>query len=270
MTRTPLKMYAIALAAVLMAAPAFAAKKEKAAESGASAGTVNGKPLPQNIINFIVDMQKTRGQADSPELRNKIRDVVINQQLLVQEAQKQGLDKKSGVQAQMDLARQDVLIKAYIDGYVNAHPVSEDAVKKEYEAVKSQLGEKEFKVRHILVDSEDDAKAIIAKLKKGEKFETLSAQSKDPGSKDKGGDLGWSVPSAYVKPFADAMQALNKGQYTEAPVKSDFGWHVIQLDDTRALKLPAFDEAKPQIQQRLQQQMVEKHVAELRSKAKVE
>ena len=188
----------------------------------------------------------------------------------MQEAQRLGLDKKTDIKAQMDLARQDVLIKAYIDGYIKSHPVSEDAVKKEYETVKSQLGDMEYKVRHILVDSEEDAKAIVAKLKKGEKFETLAAQSKDPGSKDKGGDLGWSVPSGYVKPFADAMQTLNKGQYTETPIKSEFGWHVIQLDDTRALKLPGSDEAKPQIQQRLQQQLVEKHVAELRSKATVE
>lgn len=262
MTRTPLKLYAIALAVVLAAAPALA--------QSSAPGKVNGKPISKNQIDFFIAAQKAQGRPDSPELRNAVREEVIRREILAQEAQKQGIDKQSDVKAKMDLARQSVLIQAYLDGYVKAHPISEDSLKKEYETVKLQLGDKEYKARHILVDSEADANAIIAKLKAGEKFDTLATQSKDPGSKDKGGDLGWSVPSSYAKPFADALQKLNKSQYTEAPVKSDFGWHVIQLDDTRALKLPEYDEAKPQIQQRLQQQLVEKQVMDLRSKAKVE
>jgi len=262
MTRIPFNIYAIALAAALAATPALA--------QSSAPSKVNGKPISKNQIDFFLAAQKAQGRPDSPELRNAVREEVIRREVLVQEAQKQGLDKKADNQAKMELARQGVLINAYIEGYVKAHPISEDAVKKEYETVKTQLGDKEYKVRHILVDGEDDAKAIIAKLKAGEKFDTLATQSKDPGSKDKGGDLGWSVPTTYVKPFSDALLKLNKGQYTEAPIKSEFGWHVIQLDDTRALKLPGFDEAKPQIQQRLQQQLVEKQVMELRSKAKVE
>ena len=170
----------------------------------------------------------------------------------------------------LEMARQGVLISTYVEGYVKSHPISDEAVKREYEVVKTQLGDKEYKVRHILIDAEADAKDIVTRLKKGEKFDALASQSKDPGSKDKGGDLGWSVPSAYVKVFADAMQKLNKGQYTEVPIKSEFGWHIIQLDDTRALQVPPLDEAKPQILQRLQQQMVEKQVMDLRAKAKVE
>ena len=266
MTRTPIKLSALALAAMLAATPALA---KKAAETG-SGSTVNGKPVPQNQIDFFMAAQKAQGRPDSPELRNAVREEVIRREILVQEAKKQGLDKKPDVQTKMDMASQGVLINAYIEGYVRAHPITDDAVKKEYETVKSQLGDKEYKVRHILVDSEDEAKDIIAKLKKGEKFETLAAQSKDPGSKDKGGDLGWSVPTTYVKPFSEALLKLKAGQYTDVPVKSEFGWHVIQLDDTRALKIPGFDEAKPQIQQRLQQQLVEKQVVELRNKAKVE
>lgn len=262
MTRTPLKLYAIALAAMLAAAPALA--------QSTAPGKVNGKPISKNQIDFFLTAQKAQGRPDSPELRNAVREEVIRREVLVQEAQKQGIDKKQDIQVKMELARQGVLINAFIENHVKAHPITEDTLKKEYETVRSQLGDKEYKVRHILVDNEDDAKAIVDKLKKGDKFDTLATQSKDPGSKDKGGDLGWSVPTGYVKPFADAMQMLNKGQYTEAPVKSEFGWHVIQLDDTRALKLPDYDEAKPQIQQRLQQQLVEKLVMELRSKAKVE
>jgi peptidyl-prolyl cis-trans isomerase C len=249
------------LAAALAAAPVFAQTTPT---------KVNGKTISKSQIDFFLAAQKAQGRPDSPELRNAVREEVIRREVLIQEAQKQGLDKKADVQAKMELAKQGVLINTYIEGYVKAHPISDADIKKEFDTVKSQLGDKEYKARHILVDSEDAAKEIIAKLKKGEKFETLATQSKDPGSKDKGGDLGWSVPTTYVKPFADALLKLKQGQYTETPVKSDFGYHVIQLDDTRALKLPAFDEAKPQIVQRMQQQLVEKQVMDLRAKAKVE
>ena len=263
MNRTYLTLSTIAVAALLFTLPALA-------KNTASGSTVNGKAIPQNQIDFFIAAQKTQGRPDSPELRNAVKEHVIGLQLLVQEAQKQGLDKKADMQAQMDLARQGVLINAYMANFVKAHPISDDAMQKEYDAFKAQAGDKEYKARHILVENEDDAKAIIAKLKKGEKFDSLAAQSKDPGSKDKGGDLGWAAATNYVPPFADALTKLNKGQYTEVPVKSQYGWHVIQLDDSRALKLPAFDEVKPQIQQRMQQQMVERHVTELRKAAKVE
>lgn len=161
------------------------------------------------------------------------------------------------------------MIGAYLNDYVRTHPITDDLVKKEYENVRAQLGDKEYKVRHILVEKEDEAKAVIERLKK-EKFEEVAKVSKDPGSKDKGGDLGWANKAAYVKPFSDAMQKLEKGKLTDPAVKSDFGWHVIQLEDVRELKLPGFDEAKPQITQRLQQQMVQKHIDQLRAKAKVE
>lgn len=256
MIRT-LKISAIA-AALVFALPALAQTK------------VNGKPIPKNQIDFFVNSQKAQGRPDSPELQAAAREEVIRRELIAQEAQKQGLDKKADVQTKMELAKQGVLINAYLENYVKTHPVSDAEIKKEYDTAKSKLGDKEYKARHILVDSEDEAKDIIAKLKKGEKFDALAVQSKDPGSKDKGGDLGWASPATYVKPFGDALVKLNKGQYTETPVRSDFGWHVIQLEDVRALKMPSFDEAKPQIQQRLQQQMIEKQVMDLRSKAKVE
>lgn len=262
MTRITLNMYAIALAAMLTAAPALA--------QNSTPGKVNGKPISKSQIDFFIAAQKAQGRPDSPELRNAVLEQVIRREVLIQEAQKQGIDKKTDIKTKMDLARHEVLIQAYLEDYVDAHPISEDSLKQEYESVKLQLGDKEYRARHILVESEEDAKAIIAKLKAGEQFDTLAAQSKDPGSKDKGGDLGWSVPSTYTKPFADALQKLNKNQYTEVPVQSDFGWHVIKLEDTRALKLPDFNEAKPQIKQRLQQQLVEKQITKLRSKATVE
>ena len=153
MIRTPLKLTTLAMAVALVAAPAYAAK------AGAS-GTVNGKAISQLQIDFLLAAQKAQGRPDSPDLRNAAREEVIRREILAQEAQKQGLDKKPEIQAKMELARQGVLIGAYIDGYVKAHPISDETVKKEYENVKAQLGDKEYKVRHVLVESEDEAKDI--------------------------------------------------------------------------------------------------------------
>jgi len=199
-----------------------------------------------------------------------VREELVRRELLVQEAQKKGIDKKPEIQGQMELARQSVLIGAYMQDYVRSHPIGDGALKQEYDRIRAQLGDKEYKARHILVDSEEQAKDIIGRLGKGEKFAELAKQSKDPGSKDNGGELGWAAPSNYVKPFADAMAKLEKGKHTTAPVKTDFGYHVILLEDTRELKLPTLEEAKPQLTQRLQQQMVEKYLADLRAKAKVD
>ena len=128
------------------------------------------------------------------------------------------------------------------------------------------MGDKEYKVRHILVENEDEAKDVIAALQKGEKFETLAAQhSKDTGSKSHGGDLDWNAPSNFVKPFADAMVALQKGKFTTTPVQTQFGWHVIEVDDIRPAKVPTFDEVKPQLLQRMQAQEVDKYLRELRT-----
>jgi peptidyl-prolyl cis-trans isomerase C len=261
----------LVLATVLSLAPALAKdkKESKTADAADSVATVNGKVIPKIRADALVAAQAAQGQQDSEEMRKAVKEELVRREVLAQEAQKLGFDKKPEVQGQMDLARQSVLIGAYMGDYVRSHPVSEEMLKREYEGIKLQLGDKEYKARHILVEKEDEAKDIIAKLKKGDRFEDLAKQSKDPGSKDKGGDLGWATPSSYVKPFSEAMTKLEKGKYTEAPVKSDFGYHVIMLEDTRELKLPSIDEAKPQLTQRLQQQLVEKHIQELRSKAKV-
>jgi len=170
----------------------------------------------------------------------------------------------------MEMAKQAILIRAYLQEFVKNNPVTDAEVQTEYDAIKSRMGDKEYKPRHVLVETENEAKAIIAKLQSGTPFEEVAKESRDPGSKDRGGELGWSNPAMYVKPFSDAMVALEKGQYTATPVKSDFGYHVIQLDDMRTTQAPPFDEVKAQLQQRLQQQKVEKHVLELRAKAKVE
>jgi len=262
-------------AALLIAAsPSFAkdkADKEAAAGSGDSViATVNGKKIMKSQADAIAKAQAAQGHPDNEELRKQIRDNLIQGEILLQAANKKGIEKKPEVRTQIELASHNVVINAYVTDFIATHPPTEEALKKEYDTVKAQLGDKEYKARHILVDKEEDAKAIIEKLKKGEKFEDLAKDSKDPGSKDHGGDLGWSTPGNYVKPFAEALTKLEKGKFTETPVKTDFGYHVILLEDTRELKVPAFDDVKSHLAQRLQQQMLEKHFADLRAKAKIE
>ncbi|MCX7140868.1 MAG: peptidylprolyl isomerase [Proteobacteria bacterium] len=238
--------------------------------AGAKVATVNGVAIPKARIDAVVRAQEAQGQKDTPELRAAIRDRLITLEIVAQEANKKGLGKSADTQSQIELARANILAQAYRADFFKTHPVSEDALKTEFEKVKVQMGDKEYKARHILVEKEGEAKDIIEKLKKGDKFEELAKVSKDPGSKDNGGDLDWNLPGGFVKPFSDAMVKLEKGKYTEAPVQTQFGWHIIRLEDMRQAKFPDFNEVKPGLQQRMQDEMFDKTINELRAKAKVD
>jgi len=232
---------------------------------------VNGVAISQQHLELLVKNLVAQGRADTPQMREALTQQMINRELMVQDATRRGLDKNADVAARLTLARRDVLSSAFVQEALKAHPVTDDELRKEYERIKAQHGAKEFKVRHILVEREDEAKEIIAQLNKGASFEKLASEkSKDPGSKANGGDLDWGSPGRYVKPFGDALLKMKKGQLSEVPVHTNFGWHVIRLDDERAARIPGFDEAKPQLQQMLNNQVVEKAVAELRAKAKIE
>ena len=232
---------------------------------------VNGVTIPQSRADILMKEMAAQGRPDTPQMRDAIRQELINREIVAQEAVKKGLHKRPEVATQIDLQRQAVLINAYLQDYLKAHPVSDDEVKKEYERVKESAGTREYKVRHILVETEDEAKQIIAQVKKGASFEKLAGEkSKDQGSKGRGGDLDWATPARYVPAFGQAITKLKKGQMTEAPVQTQFGWHVIRLDDERPAKFPAFEEAKPQIEQQMRQQTVNKAFTDLRAKAKIE
>ena len=253
-----------ALAACVAACPVAAFAADAIAK-------VNGKEIPQARADFVAKANSAQGQQDTPELRNRIREVLIRNELLSQEATKKGLDKNPDFMTQVELNRQEALVNAYIQDYVKTHPVSEDTVKAEYERARGQAGDKEYKARHILVKDENEAKQIIAQIKKGGSFEKIAAQkSEDPGSKEKGGDLDWAPGGRYVPPFSDALKKLKKGQMTDTPVQTQFGWHVIRVDDERAMKFPPIEEVKGQIQQGLQRQAIEKLITDLRAKAKIE
>ena len=247
------------------------AKKAAAEKSAGGKLVVNGVTIPQSRIDAMNKELTATGQPDTAERRQAVKEELVNREVLVQAATKRGLDKSTEVAAQIEMARQAVLVRALFESEVKANPITDADLQKQYEEFKKSMGENEYKARHILVDKEDDAKAIIAELNKGGDFAKLAKdKSKDPGSKDNGGDLDWGPGARYVKPFSDALAALKKGETTKAPVKTDFGYHVIKLDDVRPLKVPAFDELKEQFRQRAQQQQIQKLVMDLRSKAKVE
>ena len=232
---------------------------------------VNGVAIPQSRFELLLKVNAAQGQPDTPDVRSRMRDALITREVISQEAIKKGLDKSTEVTAQLDLQRQEALVNAFVQDYIKNHPLTEDALKKEYERQKSQIGDKEYKARHILVKDEAEAKQIVAQLKKGALFEKIAAEkSEDQGSKGQGGDLDWSAPGRYVPPFAEALKKLKKGQLTDPPVQTQFGWHVIRLEDERPFKTPGFEEVKPQLQQNLQRQAIDKIVGDLRAKAKVE
>jgi peptidyl-prolyl cis-trans isomerase C len=249
-------------------------KSESAAKKSASGGgkiVVNGVTIPQSRIDAMKKELTAQGQPDTPERSTAIREELVNREVLAQAALKRGLDKNPDVAAQMDMAKQAVLVRALFESEVKSSPISDADLQKQYEQFKGSMGTTEYKVRHILVDKEDDAKQIIADLNKGGDFAKIAKEkSKDPGSKETGGDLDWGPAARYVKPFADAVTSQPKGKVSAAPVKTDFGYHVIIVDDSRPLKVPEFSEIKEQFRQRAQQAQIQKLVMDLRSKAKVE
>ena len=232
---------------------------------------VNGKAVPKTRLDALATQIERAGRQITPEMAGQLREEVIAREIFMQEADKLGLAQSDDYRNQMELARQSILIRELFSDFQKKNPVTDAEMKAEYDKFVAANSGKEYKARHILVEKEDQAKAIIANLKKGAKFEDIAKkQSKDPGSGANGGDLDWSGADSYVPEFSQAMVKLNKGQVTDKPVKTQFGWHVIRLDDVRTPQLPAFDQVKPQLQQQMAQQKLAKFQEELRAKAKIE
>ncbi len=259
-----LRLSSIALAAALLV-PAMAAAQNIA--------VVNGKPVPKARADALLSQiaKGPQAQPRTPELEKQIKDEVVLREIFMQEAERKGINASADFKTQMELARQTILIRELFADFQKNNPVSDAEVLAEYNKFKAQAGDKEFKARHILVEKEEDAVGIIKMIKGGASFEELAKKnSKDPGSAPKGGDLDWAAPGGYVPEFSTAMVALGKGQMTETPVKTQFGWHIIKVDDIRAATFPPLEEVKPQIQQRLSQQKLATYRDALRSKAKTD
>ena len=236
-----------------------------------NAAIVNGKPVPKARMDVLAQQLAAAGRPVTPEMQEQLREEVIAREVFMQEAQKQGLDATEDYKNQLELARQAILIRQLFENYRKTNSVSDADAKAEYDKFVAANSGKEYKARHILVETEDQANKILADLKKGAKFEDIAKkQSKDPGSGANGGDLDWASPASFVPEFSEAMVKLGKGEMTQKPVKSQFGYHIIRVDDIRQAQLPKFEEVKPQIVQQLQQQRLQKYQEELRAKAKVE
>lgn len=266
----------LASALVLSAtfAQAAATKKDKAAPAATAAtgqvvATVNGKPITKAKADAFAQELIQQGNQDSANLRKQVLSELISRELFAQEAERLGLTNNEQVKMVIEQSRAQVLVSALVQSYLAKNPVSDAEIQTEYDNYKKILGDKEYHVRHILVEKEDQAKTIIEKLGKGERFDELAKQSIDPGTVAKGGDLDWQVPATFVTEFSEAMVKLTKGSYTQAPVKSPFGWHVIQVDDTRATTPKALDEIKAEIVTELKKRKVAELQKSLGAKAKI-
>jgi len=249
------------LVAAFAAAPAFAQ----------NVAVVNGTAIPKSRADALISQLVKQGQQDTPQLHQAVRDELVNREILMQEAVREGVPARADVKAQVAVAQQTVVLRAMIEDYVTKNKPSDAEVKARYDELIKQAGGNEYHLHHILVDNEQQAKDLIAKIKGGAKFEDLAKQfSKDPGSGKNGGDLDWANPKTYVPEFAAAAEKLQKGQMTDTPVHTQFGWHIIRVDDVRAVKPPPLDQVKGQIVQQMQQEKLQAFEQKLRAKAKVE
>jgi peptidyl-prolyl cis-trans isomerase C len=232
---------------------------------------VNGKAVPTARMDSLAQQLVRAGRQVTPEMKDQLKLEVITREIFTQEAQARGLDATDDFKAQMELTRQSILIRELFADFQKKNPVTDAEAQAEYDKFVAANSGKEYRARHILVEKESEAKAVIAQLKKGAKFDALAKKlSKDPGAPQNGGDLDWAPANSYVAEFAEALLAMSKGKTTEQPVKTQFGFHVIRLEDVREAQLPKLEEIKPQVVQQLTQQKLAKFQEDLRTKAKVE
>lgn len=271
MTRLrPYTPVVLALLAPLVLAACNKAAAPAPEATGERVATVNGKALPKSEFDlYVANMSRQSGREVTEDQKGQLLDQYISMQLAADEAQKADIEKDPKVRDQLALARLQVLVDAGLQKYLEAHPVQESELRPEYDAQVAALP-REYHARHILVDDEAAAVAITKELKGGADFAKLAAKrSKDSSSKS-GGDLGWFTLDTMVKPFADAVKVMQPGQLTEQPVQSQYGWHVIKLEETRATSAPPFDEVKDRVKMIVQRKKLQSHLEELRKTAKVE
>ena len=259
----PSSLVVRSIAAAVLALPLLAAAQNIA--------IVNGKPVPKSRVDTLLQQAARSGQQLPPGAEQQARDQVVLREIFAQEAEKRGIARSANYRAQMELARQSILIRELFEDYRAKNPVSDEAAKAEYDKFKAQAAGTEYRARHILVEKEDEAKSLIAQIKGGAKFEDLAKKhSKDPGSGERGGDLDFAKADSYVPEFSQAMVKLKKGEMTDTPVKSQFGFHIIKLEDTRDAQFPGFDEVKDQLKQRMEQAKLQEFQESLRKAAKTD
>jgi peptidyl-prolyl cis-trans isomerase C len=249
------------LLAACAAAPAFAQ----------NIAVVNGTPIPKARADALVQQLVQQGQQDTPQLQQAVREELVNREILMQEAIRRGIPNQPGVKAQIAVAQQTVVLRALLQDFMKNNQPTDAEVKARYDQLVKEQGGNEYHLHHILVADEQQAKDLIAKIKAGASFEDLAKQySKDPGSAKNGGDLDWSDPHAFVPEFAQAAMHLQKGQMTDTPVHTQFGWHIIRVDDVRPITPPPLDQVRTQIVQQMQQEKLQQFEQNLRQQAKIQ
>lgn len=258
-----LKLSCLAMALVLASSTVLAADPKPLAK-------VNGSPVSAAAAELMMNEQIAQGAPNNEELRSAVKDELVRREVLTQESRKRGLDKKAEILTRIDMARQGILIGAYINEWAKTNQVSEAQIRAEYDRRVAEMSSTEYKTRHIQVDKLEEAQALISKLQNGAKFADLAKDSLDTGSRDKGGDIGWVAPQGLPKQFGDAVAKLEAGKFTTVPVQTQYGYHVIMVDETRKAVPPSFEDKKNELRQFLEQQALTAHVNELMKKAKVE
>lgn len=260
------------LAVILFAALGLAACGEKTADKSKVVATVNGETITENDYeNYLKARQAQQAPIpDKDREREVVLDEMINRLLLVQHAREKGVDKEPDIYFQLKRQTENTLARGLLRSYVKEHPITDEDVQKRYEKETEKMNKTEFHARHILSRTEDEAKEVIKSLASGEKFEKVAkAKSADARSAQEGGDLGWFNQGSMVPEFFAAVSAMKPGETSAAPVKTDFGWHVIKLEGTRPLTIPPIDQVRPNITQLVQQGRVDELVNELKAKAKI-
>jgi peptidyl-prolyl cis-trans isomerase C len=276
--RTPWTVASTVLAIAVLAAcgktqqPAAPAAADKSVPAAVPVAIVNGTAISRTEYDiYVKGLLQGKQQELTPEQKNQVLDEMISMELMAAQAEKDGLDKDLDTAAQLEVLRMRVLADAASQKIMKGQEPTDAQLHAEYEIAVASMDKTEYHARHILVASKDQAEQIIKKLKGGAKFEALAkAQSLDTGSKATGGDLGWFTTSRMVKPFADAVKALKKGEITPEPVQTQYGWHVIQLEDTREAAPPPFDQVKAQLVNSVIRKKLQAYVEDLKKNAKIE
>jgi peptidyl-prolyl cis-trans isomerase C len=260
---------------LLLIAPAALLLSAALSVHAQNIATVNGKPVPKARADFLLKQvaaqAETQHQQLPPDIDQRAKEKVVLDEIFAQEAEKRGLAANADFRQQLEYTRQALLIQTLFSDYTKNNPVSDADIQAEYDKFKATQSGMEYRARHILVDKEEEAVALIAQIKGGADFAELAKKSsKDTGSGANGGDLDFAAPSAYVPEFSAALVKLKKGEMTDTPVKTQFGYHIIKLEDTREAKFPPLEEVKPQIQQRLAQQKLAEFREALKAKAKTD
>jgi len=265
--RIVFKLVLLAMLAISLSSAGYAA------EDYEFVATVNGTPITKGLFEINLHAAIAQGQKDTPQLRDSIRNELINRELIVQEANRQGLDKDIDMRDQIAQLRQTLLVQAFVEDYLKKNPITEDQLKAEYEKQKESMGGGnvyQYKLSQIVLPSESAAIAIVGRLQSGESFAKVAKEiSSDAATKNQGGVLGWVLPQQVAPAVSDVMVGLEKGQFSTHPIKLQGSWVVIQVDDKRSTKFPGFAEVRGQLRQAIIQQYLVENVKHLRESAKI-